>query len=158
MNDEKYYPFRKRMTAINNLTANEEDYMEMIYRLCIDKKYTRVSDIAFNLNVKKPSVSNMIRKLTNKNLLIHDDYGTIKLTEIGNELGFNLYERHLIVEQFINLLGIKSNQLDEVEKIEHTLSYETVNSIEDLVNFFNDNNDIRDRYFEYLNNKKKDHL
>ncbi|MEA1939253.1 MAG: transcriptional regulator MntR, partial [Candidatus Caldatribacteriota bacterium] len=45
------------------ITRNMEDYLEAILNLQNDKGYVRVKDIADRLEVKCPSVSEMIKKL-----------------------------------------------------------------------------------------------
>lgn len=147
-----FHTFSKYIKA-NVLTISEEDYLEMIYRLCLKDNYTRVSDIAMALNVKPPSVSKMIRKLFNKNLIKHIDYGIIQLTEEGRELGKELFERHESVEQFLKLLKIKDNILVVTEKIEHTLSSDTISKIKLLVAFFTENEDILARFNQYIKEK-----
>lgn len=146
---KNFYTFNEYMKNKNDLTASEEDYIEMIYRLCEDSYYTRVNDLASSLNVKPPSVSYMLKRLVEKEYIRHVDYGTIELTEKGNTIGKLLYERHYTIEQFLKILGIEDNILEEVEKIEHTLKPETVYAIKHLVYFFNANNDIYKKFHEF---------
>jgi Mn-dependent DtxR family transcriptional regulator len=134
MDNQKFQTFSKYIKS-NVLTISEEDYLEMIYRLCIKKDYTRVNDLSKALNVKPPSVSKMMKSLNSKNLIKHFDYGTIQLTDEGKNLGKYLIERHLIIEKFLELLNIKDNILEETEKIEHTLSPDTIDKIKLLVDF-----------------------
>ena len=55
-----------------NLTASEEDYIEMIYRLAQPNKIEiRVNELATSLNIKSSSVTKMIKKLNEKNLIIY---------------------------------------------------------------------------------------
>ncbi|HHX80152.1 MAG TPA: Fur family transcriptional regulator [Acholeplasmataceae bacterium] len=148
-----FHTFSKYIKA-NILTISEEDYLEMIYRLCLIDNYTRVSDIAKALNVKPPSVSIMIKKLFNKNLIKHIDYGVIQLTEAGRKHGKELFERHESVEQFLKLLNIKGNILEETEKIEHTLSSDTISKIKLLVAFFAEKEEILTAFNHYLKEKE----
>lgn len=150
MKIDNFYTFSEYMKD-NELTIGEEDYLEMIYRLCLDNTYTRVSDLAQALNVKPPSVSNMIKRLANKKLIKHVEYGIIQLTKEGKKLGKYLLERHKIIEEFLILLNIKENILEETEKMEHTLSPETISHIKQLVAFFNNNSDVLTRYKNWLN-------
>lgn len=151
MGDEKFFTFNEYMRSYGSLlSASEEDYIEMIFRLCKSNNgYTRVVDISQALNVKPPSVTNMIRRLILKDLLIHKDYGTIELTKTGKIVGKMLLERHETVAQFLDLLNIKDDQLKQTEIIEHTISPETLEALKDLVHFFKDNTDILRIFNEY---------
>jgi len=149
LDNEKYHTFSEYMKD-GNLSASEEDYIEMIYRLSIENKgNTRVSDLAQALNVKPPSVTKMIKKLADKKLLNYRKYGTIELRKKGVAIGKTLLDRHNSVENFLKILGISNKLLEETEKIEHTLSEDTLKSIKCLVNFLNENKDIMDRFYEY---------
>jgi DtxR family Mn-dependent transcriptional regulator len=136
-----------------SMTPSMEDYLEMIYRNCLNDGYTRVSVLAENLNVQAPSASRMIQKLSELGLLDYEKYGIIRLTEAGEELGEFLYNRHQIVEEFLTLLGVTESLLAETEMIEHHLSPDTLNRIAQLNNFFLDNPGIHKEYEEYTSEK-----
>lgn len=148
MSNENFYTFLEYMKE-NRLTISEEDYLEMIYRLCQDRHYTRVNDLSQALNVKPPSVSSMIKRLTEKQLITHHDYGTIELTNEGKKIGQLLLKRHYIIEQFLIILNVKEKLLEEVEKIEHTFSEETLSLLQILVHFFNDHPFILEQFKYY---------
>ncbi|WMJ80414.1 iron dependent repressor, metal binding and dimerization domain protein [Clostridium sp. MB40-C1] len=152
MAKEEFYTFREYMNnERNNLSACEEDYIEMIYRICIQNKgYTRVNDLALALNVKPPSVSKMVKKLGTKELIRYKKYGTIELSEGGEQIGKMLLDRHNIIEGFLNILNISNNLLEETEKIEHTISPQTVKAIKRLVDFFEINPDILNKFSLFM--------
>ncbi len=124
------------------LTPALEDYLEMVYRLCLQNKYTRVGKLSELLNVKPPSASKMIFKLAGLGYIKYDRYEIIQLTDIGHEIGTYLLKRHEIVENFLKLIGNK-NPLEETELIEHTLSPATVEDINDLLDFFKTNTSLQ---------------
>ena len=144
-----FQTFQKYLQG-NSLTIGEEDYLEMIYRLCLNEGHTRVSELANALHVKPPSASKMIRRLFQKNLIKHRDYGIIELTEEGNILGKQLYERHKSVEEFLRLLQVEENLLEETEKMEHTLSPETISRIKLLVSFFASDGELLHKLKEWF--------
>lgn len=150
---EKFYTFNEYMKK-DKLTACEEDYVEMIYRLCMDNRYTRINDISKSLNVKPPSVTNMIKKLVEKKLVEHKEYGIIELSNTGLILGKYLYDRHNTIEEFLLLLKVKGPLLEEVEKIEHTISLETINAIKKLNLFFQKNDDIKEMLYAFFNSNQ----
>ena len=136
---EEYYTFYDYMKQ-SNLTASEEDYLEMIYRLVIDLEGdTRINEIAKALNIKAPSVTRMMKKLTEKKLINYEPYGKIKLTETGEKIAEFLYYRHEVIYDFLDVIGIKDNKLKETEKMEHMLSKNTVECFKNITIFFQNN-------------------
>ena len=98
---EQFYTARGYEIAAgeNALTPSMEDYLEMIYRLSRVNGYTRVNDLAENLNVQPPSVTRMIQKLYDRSLLDYRKYGMIHLTDKGTKLRIFL-DRHNILREF----------------------------------------------------------
>lgn len=119
----------------SSLTASMEDYLEMIFRLAQDKGYTRMNDVATALNVQPPSATNMIKKLSELELLNYEKYGIITLNEYGHKIGQELLRRHNIIQAFLELLDIGESVHDVTEKIEHTINAETLKAFEDFINY-----------------------
>lgn len=151
MVEENFYTFNDFTRNINSfLTPSEEDYVEMIYRLYLKTNSPiRVNNLASNLNVKPPSVTKMIRKLSLKNIIYFEKYKQIYLLDKGIQLGKFLIERHNTIEKFLKILNTNVNLTYETEKIEHTLSNETLNKIIILVNFFEQNGDILKNFHNF---------
>lgn len=95
--------------------------MEMIYRLSSKTGFIRVNDLATALNVQPPSVTRMIKKLAEVNLIKYEKYGVIILKNDGLKLGEYLLQRHNLIEKFLKLLNVEDGLLEETEKIEHTI-------------------------------------
>lgn len=140
----QFYTFNEYMKN-NSLSPNEEDYIEMIYRLYEENREVKISDLSKALNIKPSSVSNMVKKLENKNLLIHEKYGCIILSNTGELIGERLLYRHNTIYEFLELIGVKNYIHEETEKIEHTISVETLVRISNLINFLKANELIIDK-------------
>jgi DtxR family transcriptional regulator, Mn-dependent transcriptional regulator len=108
------------------LTPAMEDYLEMIYRHSLTESYMRVNTLAQLLNVRPPSATSMVKKLTELGMLKYKKYDIIFLTDKGTELGNYLLERHIVIETFLKNLGITQNILVDTERMEHILSDETL--------------------------------
>lgn len=155
MKGEDFFTFSEYMKKEDNsLTASMEDYLEMIYRLSMDTGFTRMHELSDALNVQPPSATKMVQKLSELNLINYEKYGVITLKPEGKRLGDMLLKRHNTVEKFLKILGVNDNILEETEKIEHTLSDETLKCFTDFVNFIINNPDIDIRYQSYRNDKK----
>ncbi|NLT94274.1 MAG: transcriptional regulator MntR [Clostridia bacterium] len=113
----------------NRLTPSMEDYLEMSYRLSKDKGFTRMSDLAGALNVQPPSANKMVNKLAELGYFIYEKYGVIQLTEKGSRIGRYLLKRHEVIENFLKVIGVKDNVLEQTEKIEHNITENTLERI-----------------------------
>lgn len=131
------------------LTSAMEDYLEMIYRSSLKDGYIRINILSGLLNVKPPSATKMVQKLTALGLLDYRRYGIIFLTENGKEIGEYLLKRHNIIEKFLKTIGISENLLVETELVEHNISVNTLKSIEILNNFLEQNPEIVERLRQY---------
>ncbi|MFA5657938.1 MAG: metal-dependent transcriptional regulator [Oscillospiraceae bacterium] len=117
------------------MSASLEDYMEMIYRIIKDSDFTRVNEIAVQLNVRPPSVSKMLSKLSALGLINYEKYGVITLTESGKSLGKYLLWRHNTIADFFEMLLGRGNKqaFVEAELSEHIFEAETVRRLEWIV-------------------------
>ncbi len=118
-----------RLKEDHLLTESMEDYLEMIYRLTQGSHSINVKKIAQRLNVKPPSVSKMMNRLKELDLVIFERYGTISLTWKGKRIGKYLLWRHQIVMRFFKWLNKKEYRLEQVEKVEHFLDDTTLRNM-----------------------------
>jgi len=124
------------------LTSSMEDYLEKIYELMKEKGYARVSDIASSLSVQPSSVTKMIQKLDEKQLVTYEKYRGIVLTPKGEQLGRLMKQRHKRLEEFLRMIGVGEATIQkDVEGIEHHVSPSTMNALNNLVLFFDQNNE-----------------
>ncbi len=118
-------------------TPSMEDYIEQIYNLINTKGYARVTDIAEALDVHPSSVTKMVQKLDKDNFVDYEKYRGFILTKKGNKIGKRLVFRHELLEEFLAIIGVeKENIYDDVEGIEHHLSWNSIDRISDLVDYF----------------------
>lgn len=149
---KEFFTFREYMAKDeNSLTASMEDYLEMIFRLSLNSGYTRTHDLATALNVQPPSTTKMVKRLADVGLVNYEKYGIITLSEKGLEMGRSLLDRHVLIEKFLKILGVESNILEETEKIEHTISADTLRCIAGFVVFFENRPQIIADLHTFLN-------
>lgn len=156
MSDQEFYTFREYLrNEHEDLSPSAEDYLEMIYRLAKDSGYTRAGDLAQALNVQPPSVTSMVKKLAEMHLIKYEKYGVITLEENGVTKGKALLLRHNLVESFLKFLDIKSGLLEETEKIEHTMNDEILCGIQDLLDFFQGDEELDEKFRQYRNRHRR---
>lgn len=109
-----------------------EDYLEMIYRKVKNRNIT-IKELSENLNVKASSVSKMINKLKELNLVNFEKYGKVSLTKDGLIFGKYLLYRHNILKKFFKKLNKNKYSLEQVEKVEHFVDIDTISNLEKIL-------------------------
>ena len=125
------------MDMKTRLSSQMEDYLEVIYHLCRDEGVARVKAIADRLEVTTPSVVGAIRKLKDRNLVIQEPYGYVRLTMEGEEIGGTITHRHEVLSDFLkDILGLDHETASrDACKIEHAVSAETVTRLRAVAQF-----------------------
>lgn len=127
-------------------TPSMEDHIEQIYLLIENKGYARVSDIAEALSVLPSSVTKMVQKLDKDGYLVYEKYRGLTLTPKGVKLGKRLVQRHELLEQFLRLIGVDEDRIyQDVEGIEHHLSWNSIDRIADLVQLMEEQPDFKQK-------------
>ncbi|WP_339253415.1 transcriptional regulator MntR [Sporosarcina sp. FSL W8-0480] len=120
-------------------TPSMEDYIEQIYLQLEAKGEARVSDVAEALSVLPSSVTKMAQRLHREDYVIYERYRGLELTEKGLKFGKKLVRRHDLLEQFLRIIGVEEHNIyDDVEGIEHHLSWNAMDRITDLVEAMKD--------------------
>jgi DtxR family Mn-dependent transcriptional regulator len=113
-----------------------EDYLEAIYKLRTEKGNARISDISLSLRVKKPSVTEMVQKLSKEGFVVYKPYQNVELTSKGERLAKAVLYRHNLLRNFLKIIGIDEHIAEEDAcKIEHSLHPETVKRLAKFVEF-----------------------
>ena len=74
-----------------------EMYLKAIWHIKEKKESVKISTIAKMLNVRQPSVVQMLKKLNEKNLVNYSKAG-VKLTEEGNKVGSSMMRNSRLLE------------------------------------------------------------
>ena len=90
----------------------------------------RSVDVAKELGVTKPSVSNAMKILKNGGYITIEDNGLIRLTEAGSEIAERIYEKHKVLTQWLEYLGVSPETASEDAcRIEHVISKESFDKL-----------------------------
>jgi DtxR family Mn-dependent transcriptional regulator len=113
---------------MEQLSASLEDYVEAILRLERASRVARVSEIAVQLDVSRPSVTGALKVLGARGLVSHTPYGHVTLTEEGSRIASEVERRHVLIRDF--LTGVLSLPDDKAEvaacRMEHVLEPEVL--------------------------------
>ena len=94
----------------------------------------RTTDVANKLGVRPSSVTEMLKRLERKRLIIYRPYHGSILTEQGRKIANLLNTRYEIIKNFLQHIGVKSG-IAEVDacNIEHIISPESINQMKKVV-------------------------
>lgn len=108
-----------------------EEYVKNMYILKKQNGNIRVTDIANKMNCTKPSVNKAINNLKDKGLVNYESYGTIELTEEGEDLAKKILEAYDIVYLFLKeVLELEEEEAkSEAEKMKMAITDNTINKL-----------------------------
>ena len=136
------------------ISKASEEYLKTMYILKKQNGNIRVTDIAKKMNCTKPSVNKAIYNLKDNGFLNYESYGTIELTEAGEDLAKKIIEAYDIVYIFLKeVLNLEKEEAEkEAEKIKMAITDETTNKLAKYVHKVLDLNDLDCDYD--INNEK----
>src|SRR5207249_2433456 len=110
------------------LTRSVEDYLKVIYHLSSQGGFAATSDIAAMLDVSPPSVSGMVKRLSETGLIEHVPYRGVQLTAQGRRAALRMIRRHRVLEVYLSQqLGYDWDGVHtEAERLEHAVSDELI--------------------------------
>ena len=126
------------------ISKSSEEYLKTMYVLKKQNGNIRVTDIAKKMNCSKPSVNKAIYNLKDKGLLNYESYGTIELTNEGENLAKKILETYDIVYLFLkDVLNIEAEEAEkEAEKIKLAITDSTTNKLAKYVHQVLDLNNL----------------
>lgn len=106
------------------LTEAQEDYLKQIFLLGGDADRVSTQALARELRVKPASVTEMVGRLAQLDLVEHAPYHGVRLTGAGRRVALEMLRHHRLLETFlVEALGYKWDQVhDEAERLEHVIS------------------------------------
>lgn len=113
-----------------SLRESGEMYLESILMLSKKNNTVRSIDVAEYMGFSKPSVSRAMSSLKEQRYIIIDNEGYIALTEKGRAIAETMYERHILLTDFLVRLGVdEDTAAADACRMEHNISEETFDAI-----------------------------
>lgn len=112
-----------------------EDYLKAIYTLERAGQRATTSALAARLGVQPASVTGMIKRLAEMDLVLYTPYGAATLTANGRRAALSVIRYHRLVERLlVDTLGVPWDEAHhEAHKLEHALSDALADRIEDFL-------------------------
>lgn len=121
-----------------SLSYTEENYLKAIYALSAQgKEEVSTNAIADKLHTKASSVTDMIKKLADKKLLLYEKYKGVTLTSSGKKIAINTIRKHRLWEVFlVKKLNFGWDEVHEIaEQLEHINSQKLVDRLDEFLEF-----------------------
>jgi len=118
-------------------SVSEENYIKAIYHLQDDKNLVSTNEIAGRMNTKASSVTDMLKKLADKNLAEYLPYKGTRLTQNGIDCATQIIRKHRLWEVFlVEKLNFSWDEIHEVaEQLEHIQSRKLINEMDKLLDY-----------------------
>lgn len=119
-------------------TFTEENYLKAIFKYSTkDRDGVSTNVIAEELNTKASSVSDMIKKLSDKKLVKYVKYKGVNLTNTGRKIAIETIRNHRLWEVFlVDKLNFKWDEVhDLAEELEHIKSAELTQKLDQFLDF-----------------------
>ena len=116
-------------------TSSEEDYLKAIYALSINDAGASTNALANHLNMKASSITDMLKKLSDKGWVNYEKYKGASLNVDGKIIALSIVRKHRLWETFlVNKLNFKWDEVHEIaEQLEHIKSNELVDRLDDFL-------------------------
>ncbi|MCB0509446.1 MAG: metal-dependent transcriptional regulator, partial [Bacteroidetes bacterium] len=121
-----------------NLSETEENYLKAVFHICqTEAKTASTNAISARLQTTAASVSDMIKKLSDKDLIAYEKYKGVSLTKEGKQIAIRLIRKHRLWEVFlVEKLGFKWDEVHDVaEQLEHIKSPELIKKLDLFLDF-----------------------
>lgn len=115
----------------------EENYLKALFNLSNSKGEVNVSELSRHLEIKMPTVTSMMKKLSEKKLVFYESYKPLRLTEKGKKEAAIIIRKHRLTEMFlVQQMGFGWEQVHPIaEQVEHIQSPEFFEKMDELLGF-----------------------
>ncbi len=119
-------------------SPSEENYLKAIFMLGRKTdKAVNTNQLAKRLNAKASSITDMVKKLSDKDLVDYEKYKGVSLTLTGERIALSILRKHRLWETFlVEKLHFSWDEVHEIaEQLEHIQSRELVNRLDEFLGF-----------------------
>ncbi|MCS7027715.1 MAG: metal-dependent transcriptional regulator [Bacteroidia bacterium] len=119
------------------LTVTEENYLKAIYKCQTTHTVATTTQLAELLNTTAASVTDMLKKLCEKNLVIYAKYQGACLSEEGKKIALQIIRKHRLWEVFlVEKLGYTWDTVHPIaEQLEHIQSDDLIDKLDKFLNY-----------------------
>lgn len=118
-------------------TKARENYLKALYHLHLKDENISLTELGRNLDLSKPTVNDMIKKLHEEGWVIYEKYKPIKLTEEGRSKAALVVRKHRLSEMFLTqIMGFGWEEVHDIaEELEHIKATNFFDRMDELLGF-----------------------
>lgn len=115
----------------------EENYLKTLFILSGKSEQVTVNELSGQLHIKMPTVTSMMKKLSEKKLVHYQRYKPLRLTERGKRVASIIIRKHRLTEMFlVQRMGIGWETVHAIaEQVEHIQSTEFFEKMDELLGY-----------------------
>lgn len=119
------------------ISLTEENYLKAIFHLISDNNTVTINELSKFLNVKMPSVNNMMKKFADKKWVIYESYKPLRITDSGKMQAALVVRKHRLTEMFlVEKMNFGWENVHEIaEQVEHIQSDLFFDKMDELLNY-----------------------
>lgn len=121
------------MNTYAKYNQSEQDYLESIFLLLKENPIVHRIDVAKKMSVSQAAVNKAMKNLSDKGY-IYEDGKHLYLTERGKKYAEEVYQKHCIIRNFLQKIGVSPAKAEEDAcRMEHLVSQETVSAMQNFL-------------------------
>lgn len=119
------------------ISLSEENYLKAIFHLADKENTVTINEISKFLDVKMPSVNNMMKKFAEKNWVRYESYKPLKITDSGKKQAALVVRKHRLTEMFlVEKMNFGWENVHKIaEQLEHIHSETFFDKMDEILNF-----------------------
>jgi len=119
------------------LSLSEENYLKAIYHLQVAQQSVTTNELSAYLNTKASSVTDMLKKLSEKDLVDYKKYQGVTLSSKGESTALKVVRKHRLWEVFlVEKLNFNWDEVHDIaEQLEHIKSEELTDKLDAFLNY-----------------------
>lgn len=119
------------------ISLTEENYLKAIFHLINEESTVTINELSKFLNVKMPSVNNMMKKFAEKKWVIYESYKPLKITDSGKTQAALVVRKHRLTEMFlVEKMNFGWENVHEIaEQVEHIQSDMFFDKMDEILNY-----------------------
>ena len=119
------------------ISLTEENYLKAIFHLINEENSVTINELSKFLNVKMPSVNNMMKKFADKKWVIYESYKPLRITESGKREAALVVRKHRLTEMFlVEKMNFGWENVHKIaEQLEHVHSEIFFDKMDEILNY-----------------------
>jgi len=120
------------------ISLTEENYLKAIFKLSDDgAKPVLTNELAALMHIRAATVTDMLKRLANKNLIAHEKYHGVEITKQGKAEALKIVRKHRLWETFlVEKLNFSWDEVHEVaEQLEHIQSPLLIEKLDEFLKY-----------------------